>query len=262
MKRKLFKSRAAVFLFALLISACSSGNYSETPDNAPQNAVPTAELVAQADALYAQREDLAKVREAVTLLKRARYADPKNFEAAWKLAQADYFLGKNTTDAKESDAAFKEGIAAGEDASNLAPDKPDGYFWAGANLGGKAQKHPFTDGIASVNKIREKMNKIIEINPAYQGASAYDVLAQVELATRLTGGKNEKALEYLEKAVAIEKDNSFVRLHLAETFLALNRKDDAKKQLDYLLKIKPSPDYLPEYKESADAAQKLLDTKF
>ncbi len=78
----------------------------------------------------------------------------------------------------------------------------------------------------------------------------------------MTGGKAEKAVEYLEKALELEKGNSFIRLHLAEAYLAVNRDAEARKQIDYLLQMKPNPDYLPEYKESVEKAKELLKTKF
>ncbi|MBK7708734.1 MAG: hypothetical protein IPJ30_24015 [Acidobacteria bacterium] len=52
------------------------------------------------------------------------------------------------------------------------------------------------------------MNKVIELDPKYQGASAYDALAQVELSTtRMMGGKPEKAVEYLEKALELKGEH-------------------------------------------------------
>lgn len=260
MQRKCFNTFLLVFLVTALLASCASKRESETSvsnDNAA-----AANLIRQADDLYRQREDPDKLRSGITLLKRARNADSRSFEAQWKLAKFNYYLGSHTNDDKESEAAFKEGSEAGKIASNLAAGKADGYFWMGANLGGRAQKHPLTEGITSIGAIREQMNKVIEIQPDYQGASAYDVLAQIELATWLTGGSSEKALEYLEKAVEIEKNNSFTRLHLAETYLALNRKADAKKEIDFILKMTPDPDYLPEYKESAEEAKKLLKKRF
>lgn len=262
MKRKSLKNILLFFLFVALSSACNSVNRSTDSTNSAKERVEPDVLIKQADELYAQREDLENVRRAIALLKRARSQDSKNFEVNWKLSRANYYLGKNTVDEKESGAAFKEGTETGDIAADLQPAKPDGYFWAGANLGGDAQKNPFSKGITSVSKIQERMNKVIELNPSFQGASAYDALAQIELATRLTGGKAEKALEYLEKALALEKNNSYIRLHLAETYLALNRKDEAKKQLEYLLKMQPDPNYLPEYKETAEQAEKLLETRF
>ena len=71
----------------------------------------------------------------------------------------------------------------------MEPDKPDGYFWYGANLGELARRSPITVGIKSVADIQQAMNKVIEIDPGYQKASAYDALAQIELQTTMTGGK-------------------------------------------------------------------------
>ena len=106
------------------------------------------------------------------------------------------------------------------------------------------------------------MNKVVELQPNYQGASAYDGLAQVELGTRLKGGSPEKAVEYLEKGITLEGDNTNLHVHLAEAFLALDKQADAKKQLDTAIHMTPNPDYLPEHKDAVAAARKILDTKF
>src|SRR4029434_5711441 len=54
-----------------------------------------------ADALYANRMDLASARRAAELWSMAVKQDAKNFDSAWKLARADYWLG---THASESGA--------------------------------------------------------------------------------------------------------------------------------------------------------------
>jgi len=69
--------------------------------------------ILEADQLYAQREDLSKVRLGVALLRQARIADYGNYEAAWKLAKFDYYLGAHTSDERERDTAFREGIDSG-----------------------------------------------------------------------------------------------------------------------------------------------------
>lgn len=256
--------RNVFYIFITLLSivfstACASHTEAE-PET--KESVPAADLIKKADDLYREREDLSKLREAITNLKRARRADPNNFEAAWKLAQFNYFLGKNAPDAKESERAFADGINAARVAIKLDANKPDGHFWLGANVGGEAEKSPFTKGITAIGEIREAMRKVIEIEPAYQGASAFDALAQLELKGAFAGGKAEKALEYLEKGVALDKNNAYFYLHLAEAYIALDRDAEAKKQIDYLLKMKPNPDFLPEYKDAERQAKKLLETKF
>src|SRR6185295_11736572 len=82
----------------LLVAGChrSAGIERAATDPAGEKKA-AAESVAEADRNYAQREDLAKVRTAVALLRQARTADYGNFEAAWKLARADYYLGTHST---------------------------------------------------------------------------------------------------------------------------------------------------------------------
>lgn len=249
-----------ITLSFLAFTACAP--HSEAESEKRIETVPSADLIKQADELYRQREDLKKLRDAIAVLKRARSADIENFEINWRLAQANYFLGKHSDDAKESDKAFADGINYARAAVRLNPNKPDGHFWLAANLGGEAEKSPFTKGIMSMGEIREAMRKVIEIDQAYEGASAFDALAQLELKGGFAGGKPEKALEFLEKGLAVDKTNPYANLHLAEAYLALDRKTDAKKQIDVLLKMKPNPDYEPEYNDAVRQAKKLLETKF
>jgi predicted Zn-dependent protease len=218
--------------------------------------------LSRADAGFKERQHLSKLRDAIAQLATVRDPDNRDFEVEKRFAEFNYFLGIHTDDEKEASAAFKKGSEAGKIASNLQPEKPDGYFWYGANLGELSRKSPITVGLQSVDDIKEAMNKVIEIQPNFQGGSAYDALAQVELATRINGGKAENAVQYLEKGVAIEDDNSNLHLHLAEAYLAVNRDKDARDQLEHVLKMTPNPDYLPEHRIAVEAAKKLLATKF
>jgi tetratricopeptide (TPR) repeat protein len=180
----------------------------------------------------------------------------------WKFAKYNYCLGKQTTDEKESEKAFEYGKQAGRIASRVEPNKPDGHFWYGANLGEQARRSPVTVGIKALDDIRAAMNRVIEIEPRYQGASAFDALAQVELSTTgMMGGKPEKAVEYLEKALELEQNNTYIFLHLAQAYSAVGRKADARRQLDHLLSMKPDPDWIFEYKESIAKAKRMLDSK-
>lgn len=261
MKSFRFYSLITFIFFASLLASCASKAESE-PVVKNNLAAPPTEILAKTDELFKQRADLSKLREAVNLLSQNRNPDARNFETEWKFAKYNYFLGRMTKDEKESEKAFADGEKAGMLASRLEPNKPDGYFWYAANLGETAKRSPVTKGLTSIDDLQNAMKKVIEIDPKYQNASAFDALAQIELATTLTKGKPEKAVEYLEKGIEIEKDNSYLHLHLAEAFLTLNRKEDAKKQLQILLQMKPNPDYLPEFQETTEQAKKLLETRF
>lgn len=217
---------------------------------------------ASAEQLFALRADPAKLREAVALMAKIRNPEKRDYDVEWTYARYNYFLGRYSKDEAESEKAFTVGRDAAKIAANINPSRPDGHFWYGANLGELCKRSPVTVGLRYVDDVRAAMNKVIEIEPGYQGASAYDVLGQIELATRIKDGTAEKAAEYLEKGLELEKENSSIYLHLAEAYLALDKSAEAKKRLDILLKMKPDPDYLPEHNESVEAARKLLATKF
>jgi hypothetical protein len=55
------------------------------------------------DTLYAQREDLSKARDAAKIWADRLAQDPRDFESAWKLARAQYWLGGHTPEAESRD---------------------------------------------------------------------------------------------------------------------------------------------------------------
>ena len=213
--------------------------------------------IVEAEQLYSQRDDLTKVRLGVALLRQARIADYGSYEAAWKSAKFNYYLGAHTDDERERDAAFREGIDVGKIAVQLENDKPDGHFWLGANYGGAAE-HSTLAGLSSVEDIRREMEAVLKIDQGYQGGSAYMALGQLYLeAPRLLGGDYLKAIQYLEKGLKFGADNAFLRLHLAEAYHTANRNGEARKQIQFIQSMTPQPDYLPEYKEALEKAKKL-----
>jgi tetratricopeptide (TPR) repeat protein len=244
-----------ITLAVLFSFACGSD---EEASVTPKTSTPAEEFLRQADDLYSQRMDFTKLREAIRILHDARVFYPENFEIAWKLAKYEYFLGKHTEDGDECDRAFKDGIDYGRIATRLDPAKPDGHFWLGANLGGQAQKYPLTKGIVTVGEIRETMNKVIEIQPDYQGASAFLALGQIELAS----GDPNKAIPFLEKALALKQDNAYVYVDLGRAYLLVHRLDDAKQTLLKVLRMKSHPDYVPEYNDASAQAKQILKGTF
>lgn len=242
-----------------LLTCCSAGESAESKPNLPPV---TLETITEAEKLFAERKDLAKLREAKSVLMRARKENAKSFEVEWRLARYNYFLGRHSDNDKEREDAFEAGRLAGRSAIQIEPRKPDGHFWYGANLGEQASRSPLTTGLKSMDDIRSKMNKVIELKPDYELGSAYDVLAQLELGSQMLGGKPEKAVEYLEKAIEIEKNNGDVRIHMAEALLALKKPVEAKKHLHYVLQMKPHPEYLPEYEQQVAKVKRMLESNF
>jgi hypothetical protein len=248
-------------LLSLLIAGMGLSCGRQAPDTGKtsdlSDKAAAGQKILEADHLYAQREDLSKVRLGVALLRQARIADYGNYEAAWKLAKFDYYLGAHTSDERERDAAFREGIDSGKIAVQLQENKPDGHFWLGANYGGSAE-HSTLAGLANVEDIRGEMERVTKLDEAYQAGSAYLALGQLYLqAPRMLGGDHQKAVELLEKGLRFGAHNALLRLNLAEAYHAANRNADARKQIDFILRMTPDPNYLPEYKEAVEKAKEL-----
>jgi len=213
--------------------------------------------VAEADKQYAGRENLDNVRQAIALLRQARIEDYGSFDAAWKLARAAYYLGDHTTDDRERDSAFREGVEAGKAAVKLQDSKAEGHFWLGANYGGAAKSNTLA-GLSSVEDIRNEMETVLRIDEGFQAGSAYMALGQLYLqAPRVLGGDVDKAIGYLEKGLKFGENNALYRLRLAEAYHAAKRDGDAQKQIDYLNSMKVDPDYAAEYKQAQEEAKKL-----
>ena len=260
------KNRNLYILITIVITlylhtGCSTIAEGEPPTaTVSKSAIPGA--LSEADKLFLERRDTEKLRAALESVKKLRNPAERNYEVEWKFAKYSYFLGKQTSDESEAQSIFERGKDAGKIASRLEPGKADGHFWFAANLGELSKMSPVTVGIKSVDEIKEAMNTVVRIDPAYQAASAFDALAQVEMGTRLYGGSAEKAVELLEKGLSINNSNGNIRVNLAEAYLAVKRDSDARKQIDELLKMQPVTGYEIEHEASVAKAKKLLSTSF
>ena len=141
---------------------------------------PAGEAIAEADRLYAERPDLAKVRQAIVSLRQAQADEQANYDIAWRVAKYNYYLGVHSDNSTEQSKALDDGIAAAKLAVQLQDGKPEGHFWLGANYGGRA-KNSMMSGLSGTEDIKSEMERVLKIDERFQSASAYMVLGQVYL---------------------------------------------------------------------------------
>lgn len=257
------KLRSAVVVSALISAVFSgfgcdrgaSGTTSRIDNGDPAE---SAARIAEAETLYEGREDMQKARVAVAALRQARTADYGNYEAAWKLARAAFYVGDHTDVDSERDDMFREGTEAAKAAVQLQPNRPEGHFWLGANYGGAAA-HSTIANLSSFRDIKGEMEAVMKLDETYQGYSAYLGLGRLYLqAPKMLGGDSGKAIAYLEKGVKLNPNHSPMRFHLAEAYEESNRNADAKKQIQALMALTPDPKYMAEHKVAVEKAKKLL----
>src|SRR5688500_17684171 len=110
-----------IFLIAIVITSCLQLACTTTDAIEPDGPRVSPEVIStslkRSEELFKQREDVAKLREAVDVLRKARDYKQRSFEVEWTFAKLNYFLGKQSTDDKESNSAFEEGRDAAKIAS-------------------------------------------------------------------------------------------------------------------------------------------------
>ena len=231
----------------------TSGEAVPTPPAPPAAADPKA----QADDFYAQRADIMKVRQALIVLRQAYTGNPSDYEIAWRLARANYYLGTHSTDETETEKAFREGTEAGKTAVNLNESRPEGHFWLGANYGGNAEISTLAS-LTDIEDIKREMQAVLKIDEGFEAGSAYMALGQVYLkAPRIFGGDVQKAIDYFQKGLKVGDNNGLLHLRLAEAYAEVHRTEDARQQLKILYEKKATPGYEPEYNDAIREGHEL-----
>src|SRR5262245_2084153 len=79
---------------------------------------------ADPDQLYARRDDLASAKQAADLWADRLQKNARDFESAWKLSKARYWLGGHAAE-KDRKATLEAGIDAARTAVALEPNRPE-----------------------------------------------------------------------------------------------------------------------------------------
>ena len=214
------------------------------------------------DALYKERVVVAKAREAAGIWSARLAKAPADFESAWKLARAEYWLGGHDDQAARR-ADLERGIEAGQQASRLEPTRPEGYFWMAACMGQLAESFGMRQGLKYRTPIREALEKVLQIDAAYQNGSADRALGRWYFKVPgLFGGSNKKSEEHLRKSLTYDQNSNASRFFLAETLFELNRKAEAIAELQKVIDGPVNPEWAPEDREfKQQAAERLKKEK-
>jgi hypothetical protein len=214
------------------------------------------------DALYRDRESLASAMRAVDLWSARLAANRADFESAWKLARARYWLGTNGLPEAERKAALEQGVTDGRTAAALKPERPEGHFWMAANMGALAESFGLRQGIKFRGPIRDALQTVLGLDPAYLHGSADRALGRWYFRVPgLFGGSDRRSEEHLRKALTYNPQSVITRFFLAETLLELGRRDEARREAQAALDAPLDPDWTPEdrrFKQQAEALLKQL----
>ena len=218
------------------------------------------EQAADPDALYAKRDDIASAQQAASIWQSRLQQNPNDFESAWKLAKATYWIGTQGPEAQRR-ATLEQGIAAGRSATRLEPKRPEGHMWLAANMGALAESFGLRQGLKYRGEIKSELETVLRVDPAYEQGSADRALGRwYYRVPGLFGGSDTKSEEHLRKALTYNPNSTASLYFLAETLIALKKKPEAKTTLERCLASPIDPNWGAEDRDFKRKAEKLMQT--
>ena len=212
-----------------------------------------------ADRLYADRANLTSAKRAAEIWRGASTGSGSAaFDASWKLARADYWLGTHAPDA-ERRAFLEQGIEAGRRASTLQPNRPEGHFWLAANMGALAESYGLRQGIKYRTPIKTALETVRRLDPAFMDGSADRALGRwYFMVPRLFGGSHKESEIHLRESLKYNANSTASHFFLAELYVDDGRKAEARTELQTVIDAPLDPDWTPEDQEFKQKARKLL----
>ncbi len=214
----------------------------------------------QAEKLFAGRDHVEDLREAITLLENSLAREPSNYEMLWRLAKYKYHFSDRQRDEAGKLKLLKDGIEAAKKAVNLESKRPEGHFWLAANYGSYAElKGPFKS-FWLIKTIRSEFAWALRLDPAYENGGVYLALGEMDIRLpRLLGGNNRRGLTLLENGLKVGPTNSDLKLFLGETYAKIGRKEDGKNLLESVINLADPARTALEQEELRSKARRLLD---
>ena len=211
------------------------------------------------DRLYADREHLQNAMDAAAVWESRVKTNPKDFESAWKLARTCYWLGGHVAEDTRR-AQYERGIDAGRQASVLQSARPEGYFWMAANMGAMAESFGLRAGIKYRTPVRKALETVLMLDPGFQQGSADRALGRWYLKVpRLFGGSKDESVEHLKRSLTYDQASTASHYFLAETYLEMDRRDEARQEAQKVLDLPVNPNWVPEDREFKQKAKTLLE---
>ena len=211
-----------------------------------------------ADQLYAEREDFSHAEAAEAFWKGRPATD---FDAAWKLARVEYWIGGHASQDSRRRSALERGIDAATRAVGLDAKRPEGYFWRAGCMGALAESFGVTQGLKYRGKIKSDLETVLKIDPAWQQGSADRALGRwYAKVPGLFGGSDKEAEAHYRASLKYNPNSTASLFFLSELLIEHKRQPEARVLLQRIVDAPIDPDWAPEDREFKSKARSLLAT--
>lgn len=196
---------------------------------------------------------------AYQLLARARQADPANEQVLYLWSRIHTQLGEDEKIPERKLRLFERAKAIAETLQQVNDQNPDGYMWWAIAQGRIGQLRGVLNSLFMVPALKQAFNRVLALDPNYP--AVYEALGVMyyELPP-FAGGDLKRAEKYLIQGLRLDPNYTLIRLDLARVYLKQGRKQDARTQLELVLKT-AKPTYPADfYLEDRPEAERLLKT--
>jgi len=229
------------------------------------NCLPAADDLAQADKLFDQG-GLENYRQAIELYQKALAENPDSYEANWKCARAHREYGDAAKTQKKEGwkdicaKSGKEGMKYAQKAIELEPEKPDGYYYYGLNVGiysdGVSIFTALTEGLK--DKTQKSFEKTYDIDKMYKEGGPMIALGRFWQVLPWPMYDRKKALQYYREYQTTKyfADNIEVHVYLGELLIQIGGDKNKAEAKGYLEKAAKSDD--PYFRDWANELLKKI----
>jgi tetratricopeptide (TPR) repeat protein len=253
---------ARASLLALLLAAPFASGVALAQDE-PAAASATETALAAAPGLWAHRDRAGKAQEAITLLEAAVAEQPDNFELYWQLARFHFWLGdtagSDQLKASHGKTCWDYGIRAAE----IDPSAVHGHYWSMACIGIHSEAVGIINAVRNglAGKYEDAGERAMAIDPNYDTGGPLRALGRFYDLLPWPLRDEDKAYDYLRRAVAVGPEHARNLFFLAELELREDNEAEGRALLERLLAVEEAGNVnLPELRiHKAKARAKLAE---
>ena len=215
---------------------------------------------ARADKLFAARDNIENLKQALSIVEQISAKEPSNYEALWRAAKFKYYLADREQDKSKKSKTIEAAIQAAKKAVISDGNRVEGHFWLAASDGEYADMKGAFQSLGLVKIIRKEFETALAIDPMYENGASYLALGQIDVSVpRLFGGNEKRGIDRLEAGLKAAPNNAEIKIALSEVYGKKSRKDEARKLLESVIGMNDPARTANEMEELRDKARRLLD---
>ena len=230
-------NRTISVAFKLMIILLIGGVFSDAVSKAEE--MEASLLLKKIDEVYAERDQTGALNKGESLCGQALTTDLPKDEVYWRFSRLKAWQGFLSQDRPFKLTFFKEAESLAKKAIDINPQNTEGHFWLGVAYGRIGETQGVLKSFFLIKPIRKEMDEVLKLNPNHGGA--HHVLGVMyHKLPWFKGGSNKKSVEELQKSISLNETNTLYHLDLAKIYLAMNREEEANKELEAVISI-PNP---------------------